>query len=102
MERAFRPTFSTAFVSKRAHGGVGLAGMRERINELGGRMEMDSDSHGTRVVATMPRAEPKKFQPKNLPQIDREGRTLRTRVVSAVFRHQHNVAGSCRRPMTDD
>jgi signal transduction histidine kinase len=40
-----------------AHGGVGLAGMRERIHELGGQLEMDSDSHGTQVVATMPRSE---------------------------------------------
>ena len=47
------------FRRKRAHGGVGLAGMRERINELGGRLEMDSDSHGTRVVATLPRVERK-------------------------------------------
>ncbi len=42
-----------------AHGGVGLAGMRERIHELGGQLEMDSDSHGTQVVATLPRAERK-------------------------------------------
>ena len=40
-----------------AHGGVGLAGMRERIHELGGRLEMESDSHGTQIVATLPRAE---------------------------------------------
>jgi signal transduction histidine kinase len=40
-----------------AHGGVGLAGMRERIHELGGQLEMDSDSHGTQVVATLPRSE---------------------------------------------
>jgi len=40
-----------------AHGGVGLAGMRERINELGGQVEMDSDSHGTQVVATLPRSD---------------------------------------------
>ena len=40
-----------------AHGGVGLAGMRERIHELGGQLEMDSDSKGTQVVATLPRAE---------------------------------------------
>jgi signal transduction histidine kinase len=44
------------FRSNSAHGGVGLAGMRERIHELGGQLEMDSDSHGTEVVATLPRA----------------------------------------------
>lgn len=40
-----------------AHGGVGLVGMRERIHELGGQLEMESDSHGTQVVATLPRSE---------------------------------------------
>jgi signal transduction histidine kinase len=47
------------FRSHGAHGGVGLAGMRERIHELGGQLEMDSDSHGTQVVATLPRSERK-------------------------------------------
>ena len=53
------PDVLDRFRRKRAHGGVGLAGMRERINELGGRMEMHSDSRGTRVVATLPRVERK-------------------------------------------
>ena len=45
------------FRSQRAHGGVGLAGMRERIHEMGGQLEMNSDSYGTQVVATMPRSQ---------------------------------------------
>ena len=53
------PDVLDRFRRKRAHGGVGLAGMRERINELGGRMDMHSDSRGTRVVATLPRVERK-------------------------------------------
>jgi signal transduction histidine kinase len=43
------------FQQHRAHGGVGLTGMRERLHELGGRLEMDSDGHGTEVLAIMPR-----------------------------------------------
>jgi len=34
--------------------GVGLAGMRERIAELGGQLEIDSDSHGTQILVTLP------------------------------------------------
>lgn len=34
--------------------GVGLAGMRERLNELNGKLEIESDAHGTSVRATVP------------------------------------------------
>ncbi len=47
------------FQHSRPHGGVGLASMRERVHELGGTLEMTSDSRGTQVVATLPRSERK-------------------------------------------
>jgi signal transduction histidine kinase len=34
--------------------GVGIAGMRERLNELGGRLEIESDSTGTLFKASVP------------------------------------------------
>jgi signal transduction histidine kinase len=34
--------------------GVGIAGMRERLRQLGGRLEIDSNSYGTIVRATLP------------------------------------------------
>jgi len=34
--------------------GVGLAGMRERIGELGGKLEISSDSNGTQVLVSLP------------------------------------------------
>jgi signal transduction histidine kinase len=34
--------------------GVGLTGMRERLRELGGRMEVHSDATGTLIVAVLP------------------------------------------------
>jgi signal transduction histidine kinase len=51
------PDVLASFHRNGAHGGVGLAGMRERIHELGGLLEMQSDSHGTQVMATLPRSE---------------------------------------------
>ena len=35
--------------------GVGLAGMRERMNELNGKLEIESDGHGTTMRAIVPR-----------------------------------------------
>jgi PAS domain S-box-containing protein len=35
-------------------GGVGLAGMHERIGYVGGRVQIDSDEHGTTVAAFIP------------------------------------------------
>jgi PAS domain S-box-containing protein len=34
--------------------GVGIPGMRERLHQLGGRLEVDFGRNGTRVVATLP------------------------------------------------
>ena len=45
----------------REHGsgvGVGLSGMRERMNELGGNLELASDQTGTIVMAKLPLARP--------------------------------------------
>lgn len=36
--------------------GVGIRGMRERVRQLGGEMNIDSDSSGTRVSLTIPTA----------------------------------------------
>jgi len=38
--------------------GVGLSGMRERMNELGGSLEIESDKGGTVVVARLPFSKP--------------------------------------------
>jgi len=37
--------------------GVGLAGIRERVKELGGRLEVSSGSKGTTIIANVPVAE---------------------------------------------
>src|ERR1700730_7292785 len=34
--------------------GVGIAGMKERVKYLGGRLEIESSEHGTKVKATIP------------------------------------------------
>ena len=38
--------------------GVGLRGMRERLRQLGGKLEIKSDANGTIVTATLPHSEP--------------------------------------------
>src|SRR5271156_1509714 len=42
------------FRTKGTSFGVGLTGMRERVRELGGRLEIQSNLSGTRISATMP------------------------------------------------
>jgi len=37
-----------------AHTGVGLRGMSERLRQLGGTLQIQSNSHGTQVIATLP------------------------------------------------
>jgi two-component system NarL family sensor kinase len=34
--------------------GVGISGMRERVRQVGGRLEIKSGPHGTRITATLP------------------------------------------------
>src|SRR5436190_16781526 len=34
--------------------GVGLTGMRERVNDLGGKFEIESDGKGTAIIVTIP------------------------------------------------
>jgi len=34
--------------------GVGIAGMRERVRQLGGRLEIESNRQGTTLTATLP------------------------------------------------
>jgi PAS domain S-box-containing protein len=41
-------------ISSGASSGVGLRGMRERIRQFGGRLEIRSDEQGTQVIAALP------------------------------------------------
>jgi len=38
------------------HFGVGLSGMRERVNDLGGSFEIQSNGHGTAIIVSIPLA----------------------------------------------
>ncbi len=44
------------FRSKGTHVGVGLAGMKERVTEFNGQLEIESDETGTKIVVKVPRA----------------------------------------------
>ena len=37
-----------------SHVGVGLSGMRERVTDLGGSFNIESDSHGTAIIVALP------------------------------------------------
>ena len=49
-----------------AHTGVGLRGMRERLRQLGGTLQVRSNGHGTQVTAVLPvaRVPRKALEPK--------------------------------------
>jgi signal transduction histidine kinase len=34
--------------------GIGLRGMQERVRQLGGSLKIDSNGHGTTIMATLP------------------------------------------------
>ena len=46
------------FQTDGAHSGVGLAGMKERVRQLGGQLQLQSSSRGTMVTATIPVPQP--------------------------------------------
>jgi PAS domain S-box-containing protein len=45
--------------------GVGVAGMRERVRELGGHMTIQSDPHGTLLTVVLPLAHPSELSPES-------------------------------------
>ncbi|WP_310388533.1 cache domain-containing protein [Roseateles sp.] len=47
--------FSAEAIDRSPKQGIGLRNMRERMNNVGGRLELSSDEHGTKVEATIPR-----------------------------------------------
>jgi signal transduction histidine kinase len=53
-------TETQARISAGESGGVGLRGMRERVRQFGGRLEIESSEKGTRIVVVLPITEPAK------------------------------------------
>jgi len=55
--RGMPPKLIRGLRSNGIQGGVGLGGMRERVNDLGGKFDIESNTHGTAIVVTLPLAE---------------------------------------------
>ena len=49
-----RPDILSRFEQTGTGMGVGLSGMRERVRELGGSMQVESGQHGTSVRVAIP------------------------------------------------
>jgi signal transduction histidine kinase len=47
-------------------GGVGLTGMRERLREIGGKLEINSSAQGTEVIVQVPVQRRATMEPKVL------------------------------------
>ena len=56
--RGIPPQITRKFRDHGSGVGIGLSGMRERMTELGGHLELSSDAHGTVVCARVPVSEP--------------------------------------------
>ena len=48
------PEATQAFHSDGVETGIGLSGMRERVSDLGGTLEIQSGMHGTEVIVRVP------------------------------------------------
>ena len=52
--RGVAPDVLEGIQTNSSYVGVGLVGLRERLRELGGRLEVRSDSPGTSIIASLP------------------------------------------------
>lgn len=48
------PAEKESAVNSSVHCGVGIRGMRERLRQLSGTLQIESNGHGTRVIAVLP------------------------------------------------
>jgi signal transduction histidine kinase len=55
--KGIAPRFMEKIEANQTNSGVGLAGMRERVHELGGRLSIERCAPGTLISATLPFAE---------------------------------------------
>jgi signal transduction histidine kinase len=55
--KGIAPRFMEKLKANQTNSGVGLAGMRERVHELGGRLSIERCTPGTLISATLPFAE---------------------------------------------
>ena len=64
--RGFPRELLNTFRTKTGGFGVGLTGMRERVRELGGQLDIASNADGTQILVTVPLSSPKGGAPTSL------------------------------------